>query len=250
MNAVPKLHAAGAIDAGETALAALAREAGATAAIADACVRLGIGFEVSHLALRRFAGHAFCAGPARPVRHFGSVDVFLALADELRGGEIVVIDNGGNLREGCIGDLTALELQQAGAAGVVVWGAVRDVAELRRIDLPVHAIALCPAGPHIPSPWSRDAFDWARLGELRITRDHYLALDDDGVIVIELESAPDVLRRAAEIRRQERHQVERMQAGTTLREQFHFAQFRERRAVEPDFSFRRHLHEVGGAIEI
>jgi len=42
-----------------------------------------------------------------------------------RRGDVLVIDNGGRLDEGCIGDLTALEAEHCGLAGIIVWGAHR-----------------------------------------------------------------------------------------------------------------------------
>jgi len=42
-------------------------------------------------------------------------------------GDILVIDNGGRLDEGCIGELTVLEAQASGLADIIVWGAHRDL---------------------------------------------------------------------------------------------------------------------------
>jgi 4-hydroxy-4-methyl-2-oxoglutarate aldolase len=35
-------------------------------------------------------------------------------------GDVLVIDNGGRMDEGCIGDLTVLEAQASGLAGIAV----------------------------------------------------------------------------------------------------------------------------------
>jgi regulator of RNase E activity RraA len=95
------------------------------------------------------------AGLGGPCRHSGSVDVFLEALEQARPGDVMVIDNEGRDDEGCIGDLVTLEAERAGLAGIVVWGRVRDVAELRRIGLPSGAAARRPSARSVGAPGRR-----------------------------------------------------------------------------------------------
>ena|SRR5438477_12734264 len=74
--------------------------------IADAALRLKILLRISSPGIRPITPNQHLAGPALPVRHFGSVDVFLEAMQGAQPGDVLVIDNGGRLDEGCIGDLT------------------------------------------------------------------------------------------------------------------------------------------------
>src|SRR3972149_1671850 len=85
-----------------------------TPQLVDACVRLQIPVRVAPSGIRPIAEGQRAAGLARPVRHYGSVDVFLEALVNASVGDILVIDNGRRLDEGCIGDLIALECHAAG----------------------------------------------------------------------------------------------------------------------------------------
>ena len=84
-----------------------------TPLLADAALRLKIPLRLAPSGIRPILAWQRLAGPAVPVRHFGSVDIFLEAMDSARPGAVLVIDNGGRLDEGCIGDLIALEAQNA-----------------------------------------------------------------------------------------------------------------------------------------
>ena len=219
------------------------------AAVADALVRLGLPVRLGPPAVRRAFPGAPIAGPAVPCQHFGSVDVFLEAYEAAPAGGVLVIDNEGRTDEACIGDLTVAEAKIAGLVGVVLWGLHRDSAALRGIGLPVWSLGTLPAGPRGARTRDADPLATARLGDVVVTRDDVVSADDDGVVVVEAASWAEVAAVASQIVADESRQAGRIAAGTSLRRQLGFADYLARRAVDPEYTLRRHLLERGGAIE-
>lgn len=60
------------------------------------------------------------------------------------GGRVLVVDGAGSLRCALMGDMIAASAVKHGWAGVVIWGCVRDVAELASLQLGVKALAAIP----------------------------------------------------------------------------------------------------------
>ena len=189
------------------------------------------------------------AGPALPVRHSGSVDVFLQAMQAARPGDVLVIDNGGRLDEGCIGDLTALEAKNCGLTGIIVWGAHRDTPELRQIGLPIFSYGTCPSGPQRLNPRNPLALHSARFGGFVVGSDDAVFADEDGCLFVPIQQTGDLLSVAREIWERERRQAEQIKSGRSLREQLDFAQYLEKRTANPSYTFREHLRRISGAIE-
>src|SRR6478752_5752045 len=124
----------------------------ATAAVADAAVRLGVAVGTAPVGLIALLPERPFSGPAAPVTHLGSVDVLLETIDDAPPGAVLVIDNGGRDDEACVGDLMLLEAAEAGVSGVGVWGRHRDTAQLRGIGLPLFSRGAHPFGPRRVPP--------------------------------------------------------------------------------------------------
>ncbi|MFD7092590.1 RraA family protein [Streptomyces sp. NPDC059896] len=220
-----------------------------TPLVADACVRHGVPLRVAPPGIGAVVPGHRLAGRALPVRHYGSVDVFLEVFGRAEPGDVLVIDNGGRTDEACVGDLAVLEARAAGVSGLAVWGLHRDTSELAGIGLPVFSYGGYPPGPVRLDEREPEALDTARFGAHVVSADDLVFGDEDGVLFVAAEHADEVLATARRIRETEREQAREIVAGETLRRQTAFDDYLARRAADPEYTFRRHLRRIGGAIE-
>ena len=218
--------------------------------IVDACVQLSLPVRVGPFGLKPNIAASRAAGPARPARHAGSTDVFLEAIAASERGDVLVIDNGGRLDEGCIGDLVVGEAFMSGLAGTICWGAHRDTAAILSFGARVWSLGTCPNGPLELRRRVTTALTAANLGSVTITLDDYVFADDDGVVVVATADLERVVDTAKDIAAREGAQAVRLLNGELLRTQLDLDTYVARRHADPNYTFRDHLRSFGGAIEI
>ena len=94
---------------------------------------------------RDFGGRNQFSGRIRTVQCRNDNQLFRALMDEPGEGAVAVVDGKGSTEVALIGDIIAAKAAKNGWSGVVIYGAVRDVAELAKIDLGIKALGVNPA---------------------------------------------------------------------------------------------------------
>lgn len=219
-----------------------------TAQIVDACVRLNVNFVVAPPGLTAVNKDDRIAGRVVPVRHFGSADVLFQAVEQAEPGDIIVVDNGGREDEACIGDLIVMEAQHADVAGLLIWGRYRDARVIARLGFPLFSYGTCVVGPRRLRRRTADPLKDARMGHQRITRGHVAFADVDGAVFVRRTRIDAVVKAAREILEVEEKQARLLRSGRSLRAQFRFNEYLERRARRPSYSFGRHLDSLKSAL--
>jgi regulator of ribonuclease activity A len=94
--------------------------------------------------LTSYGGRARFAGPMETVRCFRDNALVKQVLNTPGEGRVLVVDGSGSLGSALMGDLIAASAVAQGWAGVVINGAVRDVAALRTLDLGIKALGSNP----------------------------------------------------------------------------------------------------------
>ena len=218
--------------------------------VADACLRRKVPVRCAPSGIQALtAAGCHVVGRALPARHYGSVDVFLEALESASPGDILVVDNAGRMDEACVGDLIALEARQAGIAGIVIWGLHRDTPELIEIGLPVFSLGATPTGPLRLDPRETEALVSARVGAWTLTRDDLVMADENGVLFVPASMALELAEMARGVRETEHRQADAMRQGISLRTQLQFSGYLAGRASDSSLTFRKHLRQLGGAVE-
>ncbi|MGH3249986.1 MAG: fumarylacetoacetate hydrolase family protein [Trebonia sp.] len=127
----------------------------------------------------------------------GGLNAQKRAVEQVRPGEILVIEARGDPTAGTVGDILALRAQVRGAAGIVTDGAIRDSQALHAMDLPVFYGATHPAvlgRRHVP--WEVNVA--IACAGVTVTPGDIIVGDADGVIVIPVHLAMEVARDGAE----------------------------------------------------
>ena len=152
------------------------------------------------------------AGPARTVL-CGQGDN-LALHEALasvRPGEVLVITMPEPAPFGAVGELIVLQAQARGAAGMLVDVAVRDLAELKEIGLPIWARFVRIRGTKKADPGRLDVP--VVVGGATIRPGDVVVMDDDGVVVVAAERVEEVAEAARAREEKESRLRSRLRAG-------------------------------------
>jgi len=186
-----------------------------TSAVSDALDELGIAGALSGITAQRQGIGRVC-GRALPVkfvrkskdpeayRFGGGIGKPLEkVLKTMKAGDMVVMDLDGAPDAAAWGGLASRLAQRRGVRGTIMWGACRDLEEIRAVGYPVWAVGVCPRR-------SRNEFTFGSINEQIVVKGvviragDYVLADESGVVVVPQERAEATLELVAKIEIQER----------------------------------------------
>jgi regulator of RNase E activity RraA len=134
-------------------------------------------------------------GPACTVKVFPGDNLMVHKSlDIAQPGDVVVVDASSSMMTAVLGDLVATKARFRQIAGFIVDGMIRDLPAILRLgDFPVFARAVTPIGPLHRGPGEVNYPISA--GGIVVHPGDVIVADLNGVVVVPMDSADDILRR-------------------------------------------------------
>jgi regulator of RNase E activity RraA len=135
------------------------------------------------------------AGTAVTVRTRGGDNLAVLRAyDFCRPGDVMVIDAGGDVTNAIFGGIMSLGAQKLGLAGLIVDGAIRDVAEIGERTFPVYARGVSHRGPYKDGPGAINVE--VTVGGMVVRPGDIIVGDQDGLCAFPQALADEVIAKA------------------------------------------------------
>ncbi|ACY96722.1 MULTISPECIES: ribonuclease E activity regulator RraA [Thermomonospora] len=130
---------------------------------------------------RQYGARTAFAGPIATIRCHRDNALVKKLLNTPGEGRVLVVDGGGSLASALMGDLIAASAVEQGWSGVVINGAVRDVATLRTLNLGIKALGSNPRKSAKEGVGEVDVP--VTFGGVEFRPGHWLYSDEDGIVV-------------------------------------------------------------------
>ena len=149
---------------------------------ADLVDEIGPDVRSCDLQFGQYGGRSQFAGPIATVRCFQDNALLKSVLSEPGDGGVLVIDGDGSLHSALVGDLIAGLGVENGWAGLIINGAVRDVAILRTLELGIKTLGTNPRKSTKTGDGQRDVA--VEFGGVVFVPGEIAYSDDDGIVVV------------------------------------------------------------------
>ncbi|WP_370100220.1 RraA family protein [Bradyrhizobium yuanmingense] len=135
------------------------------------------------------------AGTAVTVKTRGGDNLAILRAyDFCRPGDVMVVDAGGDISNALVGGIMTLGAASLGLAGMVLDGAIRDLAEIRQRTFPVYARGVTHRGPYKDGPGAINVP--ITVGGMPVNAGDIIVGDQDGLLAFPPSLAATVIEKA------------------------------------------------------
>lgn len=190
-----------------------------TTNISDALDKVGINGAVSGIRpmynCPRVTGRAVtikitAAGMLKSEHHLG-----VHAIEAAHEGDVIVIDNHGDLKNNCWGEILSMGAKMKGVSGVVVDGAARDVDMCEEFEFPVYARGTVPITAR--GRIMQESFNQVvRIGDVQVRPGDIVMADINGIVFIPEEKLDEVLTAAELIQQKEEAMVAELKKGVSI----------------------------------
>jgi regulator of ribonuclease activity A len=149
----------------------------------DLCDRLGDAVRVAEPVFRDFGGVRRFSGEVETLRVLEDNALVRSTLEEPGRGRVLVVDGGGSLRTALVGGNIAALAAANGWSGLVVFGAVRDLAELAAAQIGIKALA--PSPRRSAKAGKGDRGVTVRIAGVTVSRGGFAWADEDGLLIAE-----------------------------------------------------------------
>jgi len=152
------------------------------------------------------------AGTAVTARSRGGDNLtYLRALEFCRPGDVLVIDGAGDLLNAAVGGILSFYAAHIGLHGVVVDGAIRDVAEIREREFPVYARGVTHRGPYKDGPGEINVT--VSIGGMVVNPGDIIVGDQDGLLAIPQDDALALIDKARAVLEAEAETMRAMKEG-------------------------------------
>jgi len=147
---------------------------------ADLCDDYPDGLQICEPGFSSFGGRARFRGRISTIKCFEDNSLVREAVAEPGEGRVLVVDAGGSRRCAMLGDLLAAKAVENGWSGVLMYGLIRDSADIAGMDLGVMALGTIPLKSVKKGVGERDVP--VRFAGVVFRPGEYLYADEDGIV--------------------------------------------------------------------
>lgn len=138
-------------------------------------------FHIADSIFKHYGGNPSFCGQITTLKLFEDNTLVRQALEEKVENKVLVVDGGGSHRCALLGDNLAKMAYENGWQGVVIYGCIRDSAEINQMPIGIRALHTHPLKSRKKGVGARNAL--ITFAGVNYRTGHYLYADEDGIVV-------------------------------------------------------------------